>query len=97
MCKCYQGPLPQKKYLFANNVDWFFGYGLENICKLMNLTNKNKRLNFFADPILTKTNSSRKLPLNKMIYFDDLVIHFDKVFDTGYRGKNKICCRCLRL
>ena len=33
MRECYQGPSSQKKHLFANNVDWFFGYGVENICK----------------------------------------------------------------
>ena len=55
---------------------------------LMNLTNqRNKKLNFFADPILTKINFNRKPSLNKMIYFDDLVIHFDKVYDINYRGK----------
>ena len=32
MCKRYQEPSSQKKYLFANNVDWFFRYGVENIC-----------------------------------------------------------------
>ena len=64
----------------------------------MNLTNeRNKKLDFFADPILIKINGSRKLSLNRMPYFDDLVIHFDKVFDIGYRGKNKICCSCLGL
>ena len=42
---------------------------------LMNLTNeRNKKLNFFADPILIKINCNRKLSLNKMAYFDDLVI-----------------------
>ena len=25
--------ISQKKYLFANNVNWFFRYGVENICK----------------------------------------------------------------
>ena len=55
---------------------------------LMNLTNqRNKKLNFFADPILTKINFNRKPSLNKMIYFDDLVIHFDKVYDINYREK----------
>ena len=26
-------PLKRNKYLFANNVNWFFRYGVENICK----------------------------------------------------------------
>ena len=55
---------------------------------LMNLTNeRNKRLNFFADPILIRVNSNQRLSINKMTYFDDLVIHFDRVYDIDYRGK----------
>ena len=47
---------------------------------LMNLVNeRNKKLNFFADSILIKINCSQKLSLNKMTYFHDLVIHFDKI------------------
>ena len=57
---------------------------------LMNLTTKrNKKLNSFADPILIKINSNRKLWLNKMTYFDDVIIHFDKVYDIDYRGKTR--------
>ena len=33
LCKGYQGPSSQKKYIFGNNVNWFFRYGVENICK----------------------------------------------------------------
>ena len=83
-----EGPSSQKKYLFAKNVDWFFRYGVENICKLMNLANeRNKKLNVFSDPILIKLECNQKLSQNKMTYFDDLVIHFGKVFDIDYRGK----------
>ena len=54
----------------------------------MNLTNeRNKRLKFFDDPILIRVNSNQRLSINKMTYFDDLVIHFDRVYDIGYRGK----------
>ena len=64
----------------------------------MNLTNeRNKKVNFFIDPILIKIICDQKLSLNKMAYFDDLIFHFDKVFDIEYRRKNKICCRCLCL
>ena len=57
----------------------------------MNLTNeRNKRLNFFADPILIKINCSRNLSLNKMTYFDYLVIHFNKVYNIDYRGKIRL-------
>ena len=50
---------------------------------LINLTNeRNNKLKFFTDPILIKINCNRKLSLNKMTYFDDLVIPLDKVCDT---------------
>ena len=88
MCKCYQGPSFQNKYLFANNVTWLFGYCVQNIWKSKNLTNeRNKKLNFFTDPILININCNQKLSLNKTTYFDDFVIHFDKVFDIDYREK----------
>ena len=52
---------------------------------LMNLTNeRNKGLKFFADPILIRKNS---LSINKMTYFDDLIIHLDRVYDIYYSGK----------
>ena len=54
----------------------------------MNLTNKrNKRLNFFDDPIPIRINCNRRLSINKMNYFDDLIIHFDRVYDIDFRGK----------
>ena len=53
---------------------------------LRNLANeRNKKLSFFADPILIKINCHQKLSLNKMTHFDDLVIHFDKVYGIDYR------------
>ena len=67
MCKRCKGSSSKKKYLFANNDDWFLGYGVESIVNLMNLTNeRNKKLNFFTDPILIKINCNQKLSLNKM-------------------------------
>lgn len=44
----------------------------------MNLTNeKNKKLNIFADLILVAINCDLKLPLDKIIYFYDLIIQFN--------------------
>ena len=55
---------------------------------LMNLANeRNEKLNLFVDPILVKINCNQKLTLNKMTYFDDLVIHFDNIYDIDYRCK----------
>ena len=49
---------------------------------LMNLPKeRNRKLNFFADPILVKINCN---------HFNDLVIHFDKVYDIDYRGKKDL-------
>ena len=48
----------------------------------MNLVKERiKKLIFFARLILIKINCNRKLSLNKLTYFDDLVFHFDKVYD----------------
>ena len=48
----------------------------------MSLTNdRNRKLNFFADPILIKINCNQRLSMNKMTYCDDLIIHFDRVCD----------------
>ena len=37
--------------------------------------------------ILPRAIISGEISLSKMTYFDDLVIHFDKVSDIDYRGK----------
>ena len=49
---------------------------------LMNLVKERiKKLIFFTRLILIKINCDRKLFLNKLTYFDDLVFHFDMVYD----------------
>ena len=61
------------------------------LANLINLTNeRNKRLNLFADLILLKINCNRKLSLNKMLYFDDLIIHFDKIYNIDYKEKRRL-------
>ena len=65
-------------------------------CLMILASKRNKKMNFFADPILIKINCSWKLSLNKMTYFQDLVIHFDKIYGIDYRGK-EICYRSYRL
>ena len=58
---------------------------------IMNLTNKkNKKLNFFADPILISINSDLRLPLDEITYFEDIVIWFNGVDKIVYRGKHTI-------
>ena len=55
---------------------------------IMNLTNeKNKKLNFFADPILVSINCDLRLPLDKITYFDDIIIGFNCVGKIVYREK----------
>ena len=52
----------------------------------MNLTNKkNKKLSFVVDLILININCDLKLPLNKITYFDDIIIRFDHVDKVDYR------------
>ena len=58
---------------------------------IMNRTNeKNKKLNFFADPILVY---DLRLPLDKITYFD-IIIQFNCVDKIVYRKKNTLFCRC---
>ena len=65
---------------------------------IMNLTNgRNKKLNFFAHPILVSTNCDLRLLLNKITYFEDMVIRFNCVDKIIYREKACLFCRCLRL
>ena len=54
----------------------------------MNLTNeKNKKLNLFADPILVSINCDLRLLLDKITYFEDIVIRFNCVDKIVYREK----------
>ena len=56
----------------------------------MNLTNeKNKKLIFFAAPIFISINSDLRLPLDKIIYFEDIVIRFNGVHKIVYRRKTR--------
>ena len=58
---------------------------------IMNLTNeKNKQLNFFADLILTSIKSDLRLPLDKITYFEDIIIRFNGVDKIVYREKHTI-------
>ena len=53
---------------------------------IMNLTNeKNKKLNFYVDSILTDRDCDHKLPLNRINYFDDVTIRFDNIKKNDYR------------
>lgn len=55
---------------------------------IFNLTSeKNKKLKFFAESILVSINCDQRLPLDKITYFDDIVIEFDGVDMVEYRLK----------
>ena len=61
---------------------------MESVCNYYELTNeKNKKLNFFADPVLVTINCDLRLPLDKITYFDDIVIRFIRVDKIVYREK----------
>ena len=98
-CKIYKKTVCVNVIIFHHLKRNTFSDMVRKVFKsLMNLTNeRNKKLNFFTDPILIKINCNQKLSLNKMTYFNVLVFHFDKVYDIDSGGENKICCRCLRL
>ena len=58
------------------------------LATIMNLTNgRNKKLNFFADSILVSINCNLRLPLDKITYFDDIILRFNCVDKIVYRGK----------
>ena len=57
---------------------------------IMNLTDeKNKKLNFFADPVLVSINCDLRLPLDKVAYFDDIIIRFNCADKIVYREKSR--------
>ena len=67
---------------------------------ITNLTNeKNKKFNFFADPILVSINCDLRLPLDRITYFEDIVILFNCVEKIVYREKTRnfvdaYVCKC---
>ena len=62
----------------------------EIFASLTNITNeRNKKLNFFADPVLIKINCKQRLSQNRMPFFDDLIIQCDNVCNIDYRGKTR--------
>ena len=44
-------------------------------------------VNFFADPILVNINCDLKLPLDKITYFDNIIIWFYGIDNIAYREK----------
>ena len=59
------------------------------LATIMNVANKkNKTLNFLANPILVSINCNLKLLLNKINYFDHIIIWFNCVDKIVYRGKS---------
>ena len=57
---------------------------------VMNLTNeKNKKFKYFADPIRVSINCDLRLPLDKITYFDDIIIWFNCVDNIVYRVKTR--------
>ena len=55
---------------------------------IINLTNeKNKKLKFFADPILVSINCNLRLRLDKITYFNDIIIWFNCIDKIEYSRK----------
>ena len=64
---------------------------LENkVCEKLNIN--------FLDIInrsgLLRINCKQKLPLNKVLYFKDLIVIFDRIDKVNHRGKIKYCIVC---
>ena len=43
---------------------------------------------------LFRINCKQNIPLNKVVYFKDLVVIFDRIDKINYRGKIKYCIVC---
>ena len=67
-----------------------FGKIEDKICEKLNIN--------FLDIIdrqgLIRVTCEQRLPLNKVIYFKDLIVIFDRVEEITYRGKKKYCIVC---
>ena len=67
-----------------------FGEIEDKICEKLNIN--------FLDIIdrqgLIRVTCEQRLPLNKVIYFKDLIVIFDRVEEITYRGKKKYCIVC---
>ena len=67
-----------------------FGEIEDKICEKLNIN--------FLDIIdrqgLIRITCEQRLPLNKVIYFKDLIVIFDRVEEITYRGKKKYCIVC---
>ena len=67
-----------------------FGKIEDKICEKLNIN--------FPDIIdrqgLIRITCEQRLPLNKVIYFKDLIVIFDRVEEITYRGKKKYCIVC---
>ena len=48
---------------------------------------KNPETELFVDSVLVNINCDLKLLLNKITYFDDIIIRFDRVDKVDYREK----------
>ena len=82
--------LPKHTYLESNSIgitQALWKVNTELTSKICERTNKNPQL---LDNILIRINAGR-LPIDKITYFKDLVICYDRVEEVKYRGKEKYC------
>ena len=57
---------------------------MDNYCNYHGFNKRTKwKIEFFVDSV----NCNQRLPLNKIAYFDDIVIRFDSVEEIVYRGR----------
>ena len=62
----------------------------DKICQKLNISSLDiiDRLGMF------RINCQQNIPLNKVVYFKDLIVIFDRVDKVNYRGKIKYCIVC---
>ena len=76
------------KHLSADYVDWFNWSDIESVCYYYEYDYQNKqKMIFFADSILVSINCDLRLPLDKITYFEDVIIRFNCVDKIVHREK----------
>ena len=73
-----------KRYVYLQIMSIGLSSSMDNYCNYYGFNKRTKwKFEFFVDSI----NCNQRLSLNKITYFDDIVIRFDSVEEIVYRGR----------
>lgn len=73
-----------KRYVYLQIMSIGLSSSMDNYC---NYYGFNKRTKWKFENFVDSINYNQRLPLNKITYFDDIVIRFDSVEEIVYRGR----------